>query len=134
MQQIAEIISIRDGELECKIQCGDACQGCAARRVCGTAESSKTISVYSNNPDLKVGDSITIEISSQMGLKAVLLAYLMPVFIIIALLLLLQEFGFSELSSGLIAIGAVAVYYLFIKIFAIGRSLGVTIVGDNKTI
>ncbi len=134
MQQTAEIISIDSGVLECRVLCGDACQGCAARRVCGTEDTSKTITLFSDNSNHKVGDSITIELTPTMGLKAVFLAYLLPVLIIVALLLILNEVGYSELYSGLIALGTLALYFICVKIFKVGRSISITIVGDNKTI
>lgn len=108
-----------------------------ARRVCATSpangEDLKTITLLSTNPDAKVGDMITVEISTAMGLRAVLIAYLIPVFIIIGLLLVLQSCGVGDLSAGLIVLGVAVLYFLSIYIFRLGRSISVEIVDDEPS-
>ncbi len=133
MQQQATIISKNGSQLLCRVECGDACQGCAARKVCSNSEDKegKTLTLISYNDSHRVGDTITVEVSVAMGLRAVLLAYIIPVFVIIVSLLVLQQLGFSELVSGLSAIGAMVLYFICVKVFSIGRSVSVSIVEDN---
>ncbi len=133
MQQSATIISIKGEKIECKVDCGDACKGCAARKVCGGEEEKegKVLTLTSYNKNHKVGDHITIEVSNSMGLKAVILAYLLPVAILIGVLLTLQAVGVEELTAGLSALGALALYFIAMKIFKIGNSVSVSISEDN---
>ena len=49
-----------------------------------------------------------------LGLKAVLISYVIPLLIILIILLSLSEFGVSELLSGLIAIVAVGIYFCIV--------------------
>lgn len=50
------------------------------------------------------------------GLKAVLVAYLGPVFLIVATLLLLQALGIGELISALVTLGLVGLYFIIIRL------------------
>lgn len=131
-QQQAKIVSISGHTIECIIECGDACKGCAARKACGadSEQNRKILTLLSNNPNHKVGDIITVEISTAMGLRAVLLAYLLPVAITIAVLLILQSLDINELSSGISAIVTLALYFVALKVFSIGSSLSISIVEE----
>ncbi len=135
MYQQARIVSIDGDRIECAIDCGDACGGCKAKSVCsglgGESSNKKILSLISTNPNHKVGDVISVEISTAMGLRAVLLAYMLPVVLVIGLLLLLQSIGLSELWSGISALGALILYFVVIKVFGIGRSISVSIVEDH---
>lgn len=136
MRQFAKITSLEGNKIECVVQCGDVCGSCAARKVCapssGDGQSLKTITLYSTEHSYQVGDTIELEISATMGLRAVLLAYLIPVALIIGLLLTLQHFSFSELASGGITLGVVVAYFLSIKIFGLSRTISVQIVQDDS--
>ncbi len=132
-RQKAEIISIKDNLLSCTINCAEACQGCAARKVCSAdgKGSQKDISLYSDNSNHKVGDIITLEVSTAMGLKAVLLAYILPVILILLLIIILKEMGVSELISGLSALGGLTLYFLSLKFFKWGKSVSISILEDT---
>lgn len=133
MQQQAKIVAISGDTIECVVECGDACKGCAARKVCGadSEQNRKTLTLISSNTNHKVGDIITIEISTAMGLRAVLLAYILPVIIAITLLLILQNLGASELTSGILALVSLVLYYIILKVFSIGSSLSISIIEDS---
>lgn len=96
-----------------------ACASCHARSLCSISESkSKSISVPTRGWDsFKLGDEVDVILKAGMGYKAVWLAYVVPLFILLAALLLLLKLGKSELVSGLVAVGAVAVYYFGIWLF-----------------
>lgn len=134
MQQQAIITKIEGNKLTCTVSCSEACGSCAAKKVCGVSESDsgKAITLISYNTDHKVGDTINVEVSNAMGLRAVLYAYLIPIIIIIGAVLGLQAFGISELICGISAIGALALYYICIKLFSIGGSVSISIIEDNS--
>lgn len=76
-----------------------------------------------------MGDSVTVVVSERRAAMAVVLAYLIPVFVVVGLLLVFQAFGVSELISGLVVLLVLAAYFLAIKIFdkRIGKELTITI-------
>lgn len=91
-----------------------ACSACHAKALCGLSESqSKAVQVPTKiGDDLSVGEEVNVVLSASMGHKAVWLAYVLPLCVMVAVLLCLVGAGAGELASGLSALGAVAVYYL----------------------
>ena len=61
-----------------------------------------------------VGDEVRIVLKATMGIKAVWLAYFLPLLLLLAVSLGLIWAGVGELVSGLSGIGAVALYYLLL--------------------
>ena len=60
------------------------------------------------------GDQVQVVLKRSMGLKAVWLSYVVPLFILMILILSLSSVNVHELYVGLVSIGAVALYYLVI--------------------
>jgi len=96
-----------------------ACASCHAASLCTMSDvKDKTATV----PNLygsryKVGDQVEVELGSELGLKAALIAYALPVLVLLGAVLILSGLGVPELWSGLAGIGAVALYYLILKCF-----------------
>lgn len=86
------------------------CDGCAISQLCAKKE---TVQVYYKNPgkDL-IGKHVTIEISSSSQSKAVLIMLAIPIFIMVAAMLVSVAYGLSELTSAIISLASVAVWYL----------------------
>lgn len=93
-----------------------ACSACHARGLCGLSESkSKTVVVPTSGWDsFCPGDEVNVVLKLTMGYKAVWLAYVVPLFVLVAVLLGLCALGINELHAGLAAIGTVALYYFVI--------------------
>ena len=90
-----------------------ACGACHARGFCSLGESKvKRVEVPTSGwSDFRPGDEVEVVLKSSMGHKAVLLAYTLPLVILVAVLLAALSAGAGELYAGLAALGAVAVYY-----------------------
>lgn len=128
LKQNAKIVAVNGDTITCTIVCAEACAGCAANALCGAGNEQKTITLVDISRCRNVGDDIEIEVSTKTGLRAIAMAYLIPVVLIIATLLITQSIAISELWQGLITLGVVVIYYIIIKIFGIGRSISITIV------
>lgn len=96
-----------------------ACSACHAKGLCSLSESkTKTVDVRTSGwAPHQIGDEVEVVLKATMGIKAVWLAYVVPLFVLVIVLMGLIAFDFPELTAGLCAIGAVAVYYLVIWIF-----------------
>jgi len=96
-----------------------ACSSCHAKSLCSRSESkTKNIEVRTRGWDsFKPGDEVDVVLKASMGFKAVWLGYVIPLFVLLAVLMTFLQLGKAELFSGLMAIGAVAVYYLAVWIF-----------------
>lgn len=97
-----------------RITSRSACGSCAARAACGLAEAQeKLIEVKTADAArYAVGDEVTVGVKPYIGAKAVGLAYVGAlVVLILALVLSVGVFGVSEGVGVLITLAAVALYY-----------------------
>ena len=60
----------------------------------------------------EIGEEVWVNLKRSMGMKAVWIAYVLPLFLLIADILAFSATGASELLCGLSAIGVIAIYYL----------------------
>ena len=118
ISHIGKIVDIAPDFITVEIVAESACATCHAAGLCGTADAThKAISVPATVGDWKVGQEVQVLLKRSMGFKAVWLAYAIPLVVLMAVLLGLNSAGVGELASGLAAIGAVGVYYLFLLLF-----------------
>ena len=118
VQHKATITSIdsMNGMITAQISVTEACQSCAARKAC-SGETQKEFVLANDLQNRQVGDSITLCITKSMTIKAIALAYMIPVFITIAALLIMQAVGVTELLAGCIALATIAVYFVLLRVF-----------------
>ena len=93
-----------------------ACSSCHAAGLCGMSEmTEKTVQVA---PDpyatYQVGDEVEVVLKASMGIKAVWIAYMIPLLVLLAVFFGASALGASELVSGLAGIASLAVYYLVV--------------------
>ena len=90
-----------------------ACSECHAAGVCGLSEYTEKAIEVPTRPSATygVGDEVNVVLKATMGLKAVWLAYFLPLVVLLAVALGLIALGLSEVVAGLAGLGAVAVYY-----------------------
>ena len=93
-----------------------ACGSCHAKALCGLGESRTKAVQVPSVPGFVPGEEVYVNLRRSMGFKAVWLAYMVPLVILVACLMTLLGLGVSEVASGLGAIGAVGIYYLGIWI------------------
>lgn len=96
-----------------------ACGECHAAGLCGMADlAEKTVEVPTDPyASYSVGDEVEVVLKASMGMKAVWLAYMIPLVVLLAVILGLVALGVGEVPAGLAGIGAVAVYYLLLWLF-----------------
>ena len=90
-----------------------ACSACHAKGLCSLGDSKvKQVELPTRGWDnYSVGQEVSVVLRATMGHKAVWLAYVVPLIILVAALLGILSAGGTELLAGLGAIGAVALYY-----------------------
>lgn len=96
-----------------------ACASCHARGLCGVGDSKvKTVQVRTRawNPH-EIGDEVEVALRKVMGYRAVLIAYGLPLVVLVAALFISSAAGAGELASGLIAIGSVVLCYIVLAFF-----------------
>lgn len=96
-----------------------ACASCHAKGLCSLGDSKvKTVQVPTRAWDnYQPGDEVNVLLQASMGHKAVWLAYVIPLIIMVAVLMVLTETGVQELISGIVAIASIGVYYFVLWLF-----------------
>lgn len=96
-----------------------ACAACHAAGLCGMSEVTEKAVEVPTDPHSRhqVGDEVEVLLKASMGMKAVWLAYGIPIAVLLASILGLGALGVGEVPSALGGLAAVAVYYLVLWLF-----------------
>lgn len=107
------VVSVTPEVTTVEIVSESACGACHAKGLCSLGDSKvKMVEVPTSGwSDIRPGDEVEVVLKASMGHKAVLLAYMIPLVLLVAVLLVAVSAGAGELYAGLAAIAAVAVYY-----------------------
>ncbi len=107
------VVSVTPEITTVEIVSESACGACHAKGLCSLGDSKvKMVEVPTSGwSDIRPGDEVEVVLKASMGHKAVLLAYMIPLVLLVAVLLVAVSAGVGELYAGLAAIAAVAVYY-----------------------
>ena len=111
------IISIDDKVAHVKIEQTSACASCHVKSVCGASEKSEKIvdaNIMENT--LKVGDTVTVIGHKSLGIQAVLLAYVLPFVLIVAMLFFANIFTTNELIIGTCALASLIPYFAILRL------------------
>lgn len=114
IQHIGTVAEVSANRVVVRITSRSACGSCAARAACGLAEAQeKLIEVRTADAArYAVGDEVMVGVKPYIGAKAVGLAYVGAlVVLILALVLSVGVFGVGEGVGVLITLAAVALYY-----------------------
>ena len=114
VKHCGEVVRIEGQSVFVRMTVNSACSGCHAKAVCGASETAdKIVEVESAlASDFQIGESVEVALlDNSMGTKSVVLAYVVPFFVLTVVLLGALAFGASEGVAVLAAIGGVAVYY-----------------------
>ncbi|MBR5820426.1 MAG: SoxR reducing system RseC family protein [Alistipes sp.] len=97
-----------------RITSRSACGSCAARQACGLAEATeKLVEVWSDAAaDFQAGDAVQVGVKKRVGGKAVALAYVGAlVVLLLALVISIEVLGLDEGVAVGVTLAAVALYY-----------------------
>lgn len=90
-----------------------ACAACHAKGLCTASEAaSKEIEVVTlPGETYSVGEEVEVLLAESLGMKAVLISYVVPLFILLFLVVSLSYAHVHEVLAGLAGLAAAAVYY-----------------------
>jgi sigma-E factor negative regulatory protein RseC len=111
------ISQIKDGKLVITFPRSSACAGCHAKGACLMSDTQEMqVFVDDDGANRKVGDEVTVLIERQSGLKAVLLAYIIPLILLLITMSWVLNVTGSDLYAGLSALSILVPYYIIIYI------------------
>ena len=109
-----------DGTARVRIAQTSACAACKAKAMCASAESAEkemTV-VLLGDEQWAVGNEVEVMVQQKMGWKAVMLAYLLPFFVMLAVMFIGNAiWAMREEILGTVALCAMALYYLVLGMF-----------------
>lgn len=113
------IVQAVDGEnVRVEITQTSACAACKARSMCMSAESQQKIIDARMAEPMQVGDKVEVMVHERLAWKAVLLAYILPFVVMIAVIAILDfTTGWSEAVVGTLSLCAMALYYIGLGVF-----------------
>ncbi len=102
-----------------RITSRSACGSCAARQACGLAEATeKEVEVYTEQAAAyRVGDAVMVGVRKRIGGRAVLIAYVGALVVLVGVLVVATAMGLNEGLAVVVTLGAVAAYYGVLWLF-----------------
>ena len=112
------VLSINGEKAHVQIVQTSACSACKARSMCMSAESqSKEMDAIMLEP-MKIGDKVEVEVRERLAWKAVLLAYILPFIVMLAIIAILDfATDWSEAVVGTLSLCGIALYYIGLSVF-----------------
>ncbi|MCC8035646.1 MAG: SoxR reducing system RseC family protein [Rikenellaceae bacterium] len=113
------IFDIVGNRIDVSVTPDNACAGCKAAAICTISETAdKVVSVISDHPEyFEIGEEVIVSVGRGMGVRAVILAYVIPFLVLLFTLIGLLSADVSEPTAGLISLGAIAMYYSVLYFF-----------------
>ena len=110
------VTKITDDELEIKILAQSACAACHAKSACGMGEQAEKILTVPRpkDRDFELNQKVNVKMAVGQGNKAAVLAYLIPIVLLLAVLFACLGLGMNEGLAALIAIVALIPYYIIL--------------------
>lgn len=110
------VTQITDDEIQVKIIAQSACAGCHAKSACTMSEQSEKYLTLPRpeGQEIHLFQKVNIVMSIGQGNKAAVLAYLIPILLLMAVLFLCLGIGLGEGLSALLSIVALVPYYIML--------------------
>lgn len=108
------VTKITDDELEIKILAQSACAACHAKGACGMGEQAEKILTVPRpkGRDFALNQKVNVRMAIGQGNKAAVLAYLIPIVLLLAVLFVCLGLGMNEGLAALVSIIALVPYYI----------------------
>ena len=108
------VTRITDDELEIKVLAQSACAACHAKSACGMGEQAEKILTVPRpkGKEFVLMQKVNVKMAINQGNRAAILAYLIPIILLLAVLFVCLGLGFGEGLSALISIVALIPYYI----------------------
>lgn len=110
------IISTVSGQkLLVSIQSVSACLSCQLKTACNLSEKEdKIIEVNSFGQEFAEGERVIVKMGESLGMKAALLAYILPFVVMVTVLFFVKFLSDSNAIAGISALASLAPYYFIL--------------------
>lgn len=113
------VVAIQGGNLKVEIISVSACASCNAAEMCNASEKKvKVVDVVAEpGVPVAVGDVVDFYGDESMGFRAIFVAYVVPLLLLVAGLLAGRACGLGDAGCALCAVAPLAPFYLGLYIF-----------------
>lgn len=107
------IKNVKNDEITVEIMSCSACSSCAVKNYCNGAEAKqKEIIVKNKEADkFNVGEEVVIEIDEKQALKSIIIAYVIPLILMISTIIGVISYQQDEIIGGICGIIVLIPYY-----------------------
>ena len=115
--------SVEGDEITVEVIVSSACSGCHAKSICIPSDRRQERITVKNtrNEQYEVGETVELLLETSAGNKAVVLAYVLPLIVLLMLLFGCYALTHKELLSVGVGVLGVVLYYLILK--SAGKSI-----------
>ncbi len=115
--------SVEGDEITVEVIVSSACSGCHAKSICIPSDRRQERITVKNtrNEQYEVGETVELLLETSAGNKAVVLAYVLPLIVLLMLLFGCYALTHKELLSVCVGVLGVVLYYLILK--SAGKSI-----------
>ena len=117
------IVRAIDGDdISVEVIVSSACSGCHAKSICIPSDRRQEVITVKNtcHEDFQIGETVELLLENSSGNRAVVLAYVLPLVVLLVLLFGCYALTHHELLSVGVGVLGVVVYYLVLKSFSKG--------------
>ncbi len=115
IEHIGVVQSMSERHVSVLIEQQSACAGCHAKSACMAADKSeKLIDAIPVDVNIGVGDSVIVFALKKLGMKAVMLIYVIPFLLMLLSMIVADRFTDNELIMGGVSIGVLIPHYLIL--------------------
>lgn len=111
------VSQVADGHVKVSLFRPEACGGCQMKDYCGgDNDERQEFELVANG--YQVGDEVQLLMSTSTGLRAVLVAYLVPFAVLLLSLIIGLEMGLTEAEAALVSLSTTGLYYILLKMIS----------------
>lgn len=114
-----KVSEINIDSITVEVVSSSACAACHAKGVCGSSDTTnKLINVKDVDPkEYSIGENVTLYISEKTAVFVVMLAYIVPVVVIVALLSAFSIWGVEDAIGGVAVLLVIIIYFVILFLF-----------------
>lgn len=91
-----------------------ACSGCHAEGFCSLSDKKEKSVKIAGSYNVAPGERVTVVMNESTGFRAVILSYVIPLFILLFAIVILTSLSVNELTAGLISIAVLVPYFIIL--------------------
>lgn len=114
IEHTGSVVSVDGGHAVVKVLQTSACTACKAKKFCQSNENKeKLVDVFGiDDKKIKVGEEVTVCATASMGSRALMLAFLLPLVVLVGMLVVVLWMTDNEPLACLVGVGALIPYYI----------------------